>query len=190
MGGVRSAIRVDLTESVDLLKRIRAWGGIERDVQFTDAGFEEYEKFVRKQVFPLQIKDESDLLTRLDLTMKRMILLFCINEKRVDADTDIVKKVEPILDYLIDCYRILNAEIGITQLSEITTEIMRHIVRIQESTGRGATARDLSVRMKRKNYSPDLIKRALETLVALDWIDIEKNKGPGRPTIRYRAVAS
>lgn len=189
IGGTRSAIRVDLSVAVDKLKKLRGWGATTRDVHFTDDGYEAFEKFVKKQVFPLQIADESDLLTRLDLTMKRMVLLFCINEKKVEADEDLVNRTIPVLNYLIDCYRILNAEIGITQISEITTEIMRHIKRIQEQTGRGASARDLGLRMKRKNYSPDLIKRALETMIALDWIDLEKNKGPGRPSIRYRVVA-
>jgi hypothetical protein len=42
--------------------------------------------------------------------------------------------------------------------------------------------------MKRKNYSPDMIKRALDTMVGLDWLDIDKTKGPGRPSIRYKVV--
>jgi len=189
MGGVHSTINVDLSVAIEKLKTVRGWGAVERDVRFTPAGLEAYESFVRRKVFPVQDTDESDLLTRLDLTMKRLVLLFCINERRTDADETIIARCEPILDYLIKCYGILNAEIGITQMAEITTEILRHIETIQEKTGRGATARELGQRMKRKNYSPDLIKRALETMVALDWIDLDKNKGPGRPTVRYKVVS-
>jgi len=189
MGGVHSSIRVDLTASCDALKLIRGWGGVERDVRFTDDGMKEYERFIRTRVFPLQEKDETDLLTRLDLTMKRLVLLFCVNERTTEVNKDIVKRCEPILDYLVHCYGILNAEIGVTQMAEITTEIMRHIKRIEETTGRGASARELGQRMKRKNFSPDLIKKALETMVSLDWIDIDKTKGPGRPTIRYKVVS-
>lgn len=190
MGGVHSSIRVDLTRAVEKLKNVRGWGAKERDVRFTEDGIEEFEKFIRERVFPTQQKDESDLLTRLDLTMKRLVLLFCINEKKVEADANIVRRVEPILDYIIKCYTILNAEIGITQMSEITSEILRHIERIQKQTGRGVSARELGQRMKRKNYSPDLINKALKTMVELDWIDVDKAKGPGRPTIRYKVVAS
>lgn len=189
MGGIHSNIRVDLTAACNELKRVRGWGAVERDVRFTEDGLIEYERFVRKSVFPVQEHDESDLLTRLDLTMKRLVLLLCINECKVEADESIVKRCEPILQYLIQCYGILSAEIGITQMAEITSEILRHIENIQQKTGRGASARDLSQRMKRKNYSPDLIKRALETMVALDWIDVDKSKGVGRPTLRYRVVA-
>ena len=69
-------------------------------------------------------------------------------------------------------------------------EILRHIKNIQAKTGRGASARDLALRMKRKNYSPDMINKALKTMEDLDWIDRDKTKGQvGRPTIRW-TVAS
>jgi hypothetical protein len=191
MGGVHSSIRVDLSDAVAALKIIRGWGGVERDVRFTEEGIDEYEKFIRTRVFPIQEKDDTDLMTRLDLTMKRLILLFCINERKTDATPDIVRRVEPVLDYIVKNYGILNAEIGITQMSEVTDELLKQIVRLEKATGRGPSARDLMVALKRKNYSPDLIKRALDTMVALDWIDVTKqDKGPGRPTLRYKAVAS
>lgn len=190
MGGIHSSIKVNLDPAIERLKNVRGWGAVERSVTFTEDGIKEYEKFVRARVFPVQERDDTDLLTRLDLTMKRMILLFCINERKTEADAETVKRIEPLLDYLIDCYSILNAEIGITIMSEITTSLLRHIERIQKQTGRGASARDLTMNLKRKNYSPDMINKALKTMVELDWIDVIKPSGPGRPTIRYEVHAS
>jgi hypothetical protein len=190
MGGSHSSIKVDLDPAIERLKRVRGWGATTRDVTFSEEALDEYEKFVRYKVFPVQAKDDTDLLTRLDLTMKRLVLIFCINEHKTEVDKELVKRVEPILDYLIACYSILNAEIGITHMQELTTELLRHIKRIEESTGRGASARDLALRLKRKNHSPDLINKALKTMQELDWIDVDKTKGPGRPTIRYKVVAS
>lgn len=189
MGGAHSSIRVDLTDAIAKLKTVRGWAAKERDVRFTEDGIVAFEKLARAYVFPAQEKDDTDLLTRLDLTAKRLVLLFCVNERKTEADAVMVKKIEPMLDYLVANYAILNAEIGITQMTEITAEILRHIKRVEEQTGRGASARDLVMRMKRKNYSPDLIKKALETMAALDWIDVDKPKGPGRPTIRYKVVS-
>lgn len=191
IGGKRSGIRVDLTQAIDELKAVRGWGAKERSVELTDDGFKEWDNWFHKIIEPMQLADDTDLLPRLGLTMKRLLLLMAINERKVTVDAEDVKRIKPLLDYLVKCYGILNAEIGISQMSEITSEIMRHIKNIEDKTGRGASARDLGLRMKRKNYSPDLIKRALETMVALDWIDVDK-KGdgrPGRPTIRYRAVS-
>jgi hypothetical protein len=191
MGGVHSSIKVDLEPAIESLKKVRGWGGVERDVRFTEDGLEEFERFIRKSVYPVQEKDDTDLLTRLDLTMKRLILLFCINERRTDADEQVVRRTEPVLSYLIHNYAILNAEIGITQMSELTDLIIKQVARIQKATGRGASARDIIAALKRKSYSPDLINRALKTMVELDWIDqIKQSKGPGRPTIRYEVVSA
>lgn len=190
IGGVHSAIRVDLTAAAEELTYVYAWSGTKREISFSNEALEEFETFMRQVVFPIQQKDTSDLLTRLDLTMKRLILLFCMNEKLDTVTFEVVRAAEPLLEYLIQCYGILNAEIGISAMSEIASEILRHIKRIEDMTGRGASSRDLSLRLKRKNYSPDLIKRTLETMVALDWIDLDRTKGPGRPTIRYKAVNS
>jgi hypothetical protein len=191
IGGTHSVIRVDLTAAVEELTFVHAWSGKRKEISFSEDALDEFESFMRKIVFPVQEKDNSDLLTRLDLTMKRLILLFCMNEKKDEVPVEIVRAVEPILEYLIQCYRILDAEIGISAMSEIATEILRHIKNIEQKTGRGASVRDLSLRLKRKSYSPDLIKRTLETMVALDWIDLDKQtKGPGRPTVRYRAVSA
>ena len=190
MGGVHSSISVDLSNAVDELTLVHAWSGKKKQISFTEDALDEFERFMRNIVFPVQQKDRSDLLTRLDLTMKRLVLLFCINEKLEQATLEIVKAVEPILEYLIHCYAILDAEIGVSAMAEVANEILRIIKQVVDATGKGASARDLTKRLKRKSYSPDLIKRALETMVALDWIDIDKSaKGPGRPTIRYRAVS-
>lgn len=189
IGGSHSTIRVDLSEANEALKKVRGWGAKERDVRFSEDALDEFDRFMREDVFTVQMKDETDLLTRLDLTMKRLVLLFCINERLSEVTEEIVRRCEPLLEYLIQCYGILSAEIGISMMQEVTTEIMRHIKRVEEQTGRGASARDITMRMKRKNVSPDILKRALETMVALDWIDVDKSKGTvGRPTVRYKAV--
>jgi hypothetical protein len=188
IGGARTRIRVDLKPAIDELKAVRAWGAVERMVQMTDDGYEEWDDWFHKQLEPIQLNDDTDLLSRLSLTLKRILLLLAINEKKLFIDASDVRRVKPLLPYLISCYAILNNEIGVSEISEISQEILRHAKRIQEATGRGVSARDLGLRMKRKNYSPDMIKRALDTMVGLDWLELEKPKGPGRPTIRYKVV--
>lgn len=188
IGGQRTRIRVDLKPAIDDLKSIRAWGATERMVELTDDGYEEWDNWFHSRLEPIQINDDTDLLSRIGLTMKRIMLLMAVNEKKTQIDRADVKRIQPLLSYLIECYSIVNNEIGISEISEISQEIIRHAKRIQDATGRGVTARELGLRMKRKNYSPDMIKRALDTMVGLDWLDIDKTKGPGRPSIRYKVV--
>jgi hypothetical protein len=189
IGGSRTRIRVDLSPAIRELKAVRAWGAVERMVELDDDGFREWDAWFHKEIEPTQIKDDTELLSRLSLTLKRILLLMAVNEKKtVVSDVD-VKRIKPMMSYLIECYAILNAEIGVSEMHEITNEILRHAKRIQEQTGRGVSARDLGKCMKRRNYSPEMIKRALDTMVALDWLDLDKkSQGPGRPSIRYKVV--
>lgn len=188
VGGRWSGIRVDLDPAKEHLKRVRAWGSASRMVEFDREGYEAWDEWFHNTIEPIQLNDETDLLPRIGLTMKRILLLFSINEKRTEIRAEDVERIKPLFTYLLRCYGIVNSEIGITQISEITTELLRHIQRIEEKTGRGASARDLQLRLKRKNYSPDMVSKALKTMTELDWIDIDKQKGPGRPTLRYKVV--
>lgn len=190
IGGKRSRIRVNLGPAKEKLKKLRAWGATERVVELTDDGYEMFDQWFHSTIEPIQLKDETDLLPRIGLTMKRLLLLFAVNEKRTDVSAEDVERIKPLLNYLIQCYGLVSAQIGISLVSEVAEEIVRHIQRIEENTGRGASARDLHLRMKHKNYSPDIVSKTLKTLTELDWIDAEKTKGPGRPTLRYRVVKS
>lgn len=192
VGGNRSTINVDLSKAKVELGNVKAWGAIERPVFCTDEGYRALEKFFRGEIFPLQDQDDTDLLKRLDLLMKRFILLFCINERVTEATRRHVELAASMLNYLIYCYGTISDEIGITLMGEMTGEILRHIRRHFNRTKRGASARDLQMYMKGRHYNPELIKRALETMIALDMIEIENSKfgnsKVGRPSVRYKEV--
>jgi hypothetical protein len=190
IGGQRLPYQVDLSGAIAELKGIRAWGAKSRTVTWNEDAAVSFTKFFDDIVLPVMTADESALLKRLDLTMKRICLLLAINERSEYVTVEMVKKAKILFPYLVECYGLLDAEIGISQLTEITNEILRHLKRHEEKTRRGASARDLQRYTARKKYPPDMIKKAIDTMVALDWIEIEKPTAKvGRPTIRYRAVS-
>lgn len=188
-GGEHSTVILDLGPAIDELKRVRAWGSIPRRMKLEDDALALATDWFHGSIHPIREKDESDLLKRLDLVMKKLMLLFTINEKKSTVTLENVERAKALQEYIIQCYGILNENIGITLSSEIATEIMRHARRYQERNGKGITTREIGWAVKRKNYSPDQIKRTLETLVALDWLELEKSSGGvGRPSVRYRVV--
>ena len=190
LGGSRSSIRVELDDAITKLKEIRGWGALERSIEMEDDAYETFVKFFRVRIEPTKLKDETDLLKRIDLIMKKLMLLFTINQKKPKVTVEIVRSVMPLFDYIIECYGILNSNIGISHQQEVMTEIQRHIERHQARTKRGASANDLVRYTKRKNYSLEQIKKALDVMTALDIIELEpkSNASRGRPTVRYRVV--
>ena len=187
MGGSYSATEVDLAEPIDSLKKIRGWGGVERKVMFTTDGLKVFEHFIRTEVYPIQDKDETDLLTRLDLIMKRLILLFCVNERTMLVSPEIVQRVEPILKFLIRSYEVLDVNIRITIEAECEDDILKYCRRFETAKGKSPTLRDITMTLKRK-YPAWMLKREIEIMVAIEWIEPEKSTGRGRPTVRYKAV--
>lgn len=189
IGGSHSSTVVNLDKAIEELKKVRAYGGFQRSITLEPDALKMLTRFYKEMVFPLQTKDESDLLKRLDLLFKKLILLFTINLKRDTVPADVVVMAIQLWEYVVECYGILNDNIGVTHSQEIAQEIMRHIKRHMDKTGRGASTRDIARYTARKNYSPEQIKKALEVMVALDWVELDKPKtAMGRPTVRYKAV--
>lgn len=192
IGGRRSVIGVDLHDAIAQLKSVKSWTAKERLIEWDDDAADKITQFFEKMIYPAQQKDSSDLLKRLDLLFKKLCLLFTINLKRDTVPLEAVEACIRISEYLINCYGLLEENIGITQQQEIVTDVLRVIRNVQNKRKAGATVSDIRRLLARKNYGPDQLKKALETMVALDMIELEKPKSGaiGRPTIRYREVSA
>lgn len=190
VGGARSVIRVDLTEAIQELKYVRGWGAVERSITMDDDAYELYLKFFRAKIEPAKLNDPTDLLKRIDLLSKKLMLLFTINMRRNSVPIEAVQSMMALHDYIVECFGILNSNIGITQMQDVMSDIERHIRRHLEKTGRGASARDIARYTHRKNYGLEQIKKALDVMTALDLIELAPKEAgvSGRPTVRYKAV--
>lgn len=190
-GGSHSTIQIDLSRSIDQLKLVRGWGGAtERLLTIDPAAMPEIIKFFKSKIEPLMDKDDTDMLKRLNLIYKKVLLLLAINQKKSQIDLDIHKRAMPIIDYLVRCYGLVSESIGITTQHEIVEDIVRSIERHFAKHNRGASARDLGRYMARKNYTVQQIRQALDNMVQLDLIEIEPKAPQGRPTVRYRRVGA
>lgn len=189
-GSAHGGTHVDLSRAIDQLKLVKGWGGAtERSVTIDPEALPTIVHFFRSKIYPIQLKDDTDLLNRVDLIYKKVLLLLTINSRRDIVTLDLHERCAQIVDYLIQCYGLVSSNIGITGQHEIAEDIMRHMERHYAKHRKGASARDLSRYMHRKNYTPQQIKVALDNLVALDWIEIEAiPPGAGRKTVRYRKV--
>jgi energy-coupling factor transporter ATP-binding protein EcfA2 len=189
IGGKHSSTRIELTRAIELFNHVRGWGSFEREIEMDDDAYQLFEDFFRNFIVPTKRKDETDLLKRVDLIFKKLMLLLTINQKLEKVPLQVVQATVKLFDYVIECYGILNSNIGISMMQDVMNDIQNHINRHVAKTKRGASARDIARYTHRKNYSLEQIKKALDTMTALDIIELEpKPPGPGRPTARYRVV--
>jgi energy-coupling factor transporter ATP-binding protein EcfA2 len=189
LGGDRSNISVNLESAIEELRKVRGWAGFERKVGMDDDAYELYEKFFYSTIAPAKEKDETDLIKRIDLIIKKLMLLLTMNLRKTSVPLQVVETAITLYDYVLECYGILNSNIGVTLMQDVMREIQRHIIRHQKQTSRGASARDIARYTARRNYSLEQIKKALEVMTALDIIELEpKQSKMGRPTARYLVV--
>lgn len=190
LGGGHSSTVIDLDAAIDLLKKVRGWGAVERSLMLDQDAYDRFNSYFHAKLEPMKSKDDTDLLKRIDLMSKKLMLLFTINKRGKTVDLQSVEAMIEVMDYVIECFGILNSNIGITVMQDVMNEIQRHILRHLKNTGRGASARDIMKYTKRKNFSLEQIKKALEVMTALDIIELVKPESGkvGRPTIRYKVV--
>lgn len=191
LGGSHSTTTVDLTKAIELLRNVRGWGAMERKITLEQDAYDTYVKYFRDVIEPAKLRDETDLLKRIDLISKKLMLLLTINRRAMTVDRQTVMAVIDIMEYVVECFGILNSNIGLTVMQDVMNDIQRVVKNHVTKTGRGASARDIARYTHRKNYTLEQIKKALDVMTALDMIELEPKKSGtqmGRPTARYLVV--
>lgn len=179
--------QIDITPAVNDLKRVQGWAGFGRIILWSDDAVRTFTEFFHDVLHPVQQADESGLLNRLDLLAKKLILLLCINEHRLEVNQDVVDMVISMYPYLTAAYGVPAAHIGSTINSEVRDELLRHIE--AHSKAGGITMRRLMINVKRKNFPLDIVAKTIKHLCDLGFIEAQATSGIGRPTVKYKVAA-
>lgn len=183
-------ISVDIEPAVAPLLEVQGWAGSfgTSRMQWSVEAAELFTKFFHSTIEPDKKRDESGLLVRMDLLMKKLILLLSANLKMKIVPTSVVEAVIVMYPYIIDCYSIPASQIGNSLQHEVREEILRHAKTFMDKKNTGISMRDLSLRLKRKKYPIDLVAKTLKYMCDLGELVPEVHKGTGRPTTRYKYV--
>lgn len=187
----RSAIGgvvVDVMPAVKPLSDIAGWAATAGSLSWSQGASDTFTKFFHDTLQPIMRADDSDLLSRLDLLCKKLVLLFTANMKADQVPVEAVDQMMKMLPYVLECYGVPGAHVGNSMQSELRTNILKVIVDHQTKTGKGPTARDISRRLSRRNYPLDLFNRTLKYMMEIEEIIVLPHEGPGRPTTRYSVL--
>jgi hypothetical protein len=187
-------VRVDMTPAVEPLESILGWSGTfgSNDfIEWSTAAAEKFTEFFDTRIQVDKKKSQNDLIVRIDLTMKKLILLFTANLKERTVPVEAVDSAIALYDYLIECYGIPAEQIGNTLAHEVSDAILTLAKKKLDTDGRGLTISELGRSLKRRRYPLDLIIRTLDGLVKIGYLKLETTKSgtAGKPTIRYKYSA-
>lgn len=178
---------IDIEPCVMPLKNIQGWAGFGRIITWSPDAVRVFTEFFHDVLHPVQQADDTGLLNRLDLLAKKLILLLCINEHRLEVPADIVEMVIGMYPYLTAAYGVPAAHIGSTINSEVRDELLRHIQAHGDKGG--ITLRRLMINVKRKNFPLDIVAKTLKHLTDLGFIEAHATTGVGRPTVKYKMAS-
>jgi hypothetical protein len=179
--------RVDLTRAAGMLSGINIRCRAEEQVLWTEDGEKAWDAFFHGPLHTARVVKDMSIIQRLDLMLKKLFLLFAINENSVTVTESIVNRVISLFPHLLETYSVVEEKISATEEGDDTERMLRHIKRLTSST-RGPTPTELYRVMKSKNNSMTKIRKLLENLVVLGMVtELKVPPGPagGRPTSCY-----
>lgn len=184
---------VTMTPAVAPLEQIFAWAGTffaSEQIQWSNEAAEKFSNFFYTRIELDKERFGSDLIVRIDLLIKKLILLFTANLMLKEVPASCVEQALECYDYLLASYAIPADEIGNTLASEIQTAVINLTMKQFKRNGKGLSMRDISKSLWRRKYPTDLLVKTIEALVKIGYLKLETAKAGdlGRPTLRYKYV--
>jgi len=179
-------VQVDVTPAIKPLADIQGWASMAGGIDWSQEAQDRFTTFFHNELQPTMREDETNLLNRMDLLCKKLILLFTANMKSKSVPVEAVDQMMKVYPYLRECYGIPGAHVGSTLQNEVRESILKVVVDHQTKTGKGATNRDITRRLARRKYQLDLYNRTMKYMIEIEELIImPSDKGAGRPTVRY-----
>ena len=121
---------LDFSIAIKHLRQIRRWVA-ERDrvLDFDQDAGAAFDKLFEERIEPCMADDTSELVSRLDLTMKRLVLLFAINDRSEAIRTSHVNSASELLNYLVDCYAQVDRGLEVAEEDALKQALLDHVGR-------------------------------------------------------------
>lgn len=196
-GRARGKVSIDLTASEEQLLLVRGYITTKmRCLTWEPDADELWEKVYQITVQTLKEQDTNDILTRLDLHIKRLILAFAINERSDTIQRHHVQMAVELVPYLVQCFGRVIGALLMTEDKEICEWLLDKI-RVMEQKERakgnnetpGPSAADIRHYYKHKGWEDWRVRRALDSLVGVDALIRKEQAGKrGQKAHRYYVV--
>lgn len=181
-------ICTDLSSTYTYYSALNLWCDQTKIVTLTSDTRELANDFFIKNIKAATDKDETNLLKRLSLTMKKLLLLNAINEMEEVITPEMFIRSMSVLEYILGTYGVSSDRIGESHYQEIERCILDAIQRHEKNNpGKGITASEIRRKYHRRNFETKDIVTVLDYLTKSgDIAAAASQQGPGRRTTRYR----
>jgi energy-coupling factor transporter ATP-binding protein EcfA2 len=186
-------IKLDLTRAGGLLKLIKLhYSGSPRALDWDEDAETLWAEFYRSTIDKHKKENPDDSTkVRIDLVMKKLFLIFMLNEKKDSLTADIVQRVIKLHPYLVSIYDMVEDEVASSELGENEEYLVEIIKKCSipadgKNPGKGLTVSQMHDKVRRRFKVKKDLNNVVEQLTKADIIEKWELKGRvGRPTAFY-----
>lgn len=185
--------QADIDVAADQLIDLKKWCERRHEFVLDGPAFKAWDKFFHKTFAPQRTGAEQldSIQSRIELILKKLIVLFTINEKLSQPTAKVVEQAVSLYDYLVASYSLITGDISQTDRTACEERIIEVVKKHQEKfAGKSSeypTKHDIR-RAIGKKFDLETINRTLKTLLEAGVVEevIPPPKPVGRPSgMRY-----
>lgn len=189
----------DMTDCILPLQRIHEWcsgaTGFQRAITLAPDAWDELQEYFYDKIQPIySAKSGVEMLTRLEMTIKKLICILACNKLETVASLDTVRAALKLHDYLVACYEFLDRDLMTTEDQEFHEAIIRTAQNYFKRTKKPPTKSDIYLNIVKRHRDAVKIDRALRSLIELGLLAFGEPKsgraGPVAPTFKVTRKAT
>lgn len=174
------AAPVDVTKPAEMLKDLWRWCSTGREMKLEGPALAVWDNFFQDEIVPLQDTDDDSMLSRTDLILKKLIILFTINSKEAQPTAQTVGQAISLFPYLILTGRMFSKNLGHSDQEDCRQRIQAYLA--QKPTG--ASPKQI-IRSLGGKYEAQLINSVFKLMIDLQEITVKTDTAKGPKTSRY-----
>lgn len=190
---------LDITPLIKPIKDIKSFASSKRSIILERDSAAIWDDFFRREIEPPKLAEDGDVFSRCDLLMKKLMLLFAADKKKVIVDAYTVEQVISLWPYIKKVYGLVEEKTTISAQVSTDTELENRIKKaIDQLERRGALRTDKSIRKQLGKYADkaglkaiELAKEQLQRSGEIEKFADAKSGKPGRPPVaQYRLTGT
>lgn len=158
---------VDLTRAGGLLRLIKNECSNLVVITWSEDAVKLWTEFFNSRVAADMDKStDSEIMQRIDLLMKKLFLLFTINNREKILTEDTVRRVIMLYPYLAESYGVIDQQVSATEYGD-NEQFIIHTVRRLTQNGRPASTNDIYKAARHRISNTSILRKMLDELCAV-----------------------
>lgn len=178
---------IDTSQAEDAYRDIVAWAITPHEYVLKDGAYDEWDHFFQTKLSDYKTgrRELDSIASRVDLTLKKVIILLTVNEKLPQPTAETVRRAVALYDYLRTVYDAFTQDIVFSEITECQDVIISTVQKFQNKQKRYPTRREIVNSLKKK-FSTDIQVKAFRHLVELNMLEELPPEAGKTGMTRYR----